>query len=320
MRTPKKQGGLSLVELMVAITLGLMILSGVLAIFANSNRIRGEIEKSSRQIENGRYAMQLLKNDLQAAGYLGEYVPPNSAPTGALPDPCATDATSVAGAMRFHVQGSDDYSGGLSCLADVKAGTDVLVVRHAAACSSANPLEAGCDDILPGAPYLQTSGCSTDGITYKLSTDTADLTLKKVGCANSASLRRFRTHLYFIANNNIGSDGIPTLKRAELAAGQFVIVPLVEGIENMQITYGIDSTGDGVPDTYTTAPTSTGDWWNTMTTQVDLLSRNENISVGYSDQKTYTLGGNVFGPYGDGYRRHVYSAATKLENPAGRRE
>lgn len=320
MRTPNKQGGLSLVELMIAVALGLMILSGVLAIFANSNRIRGEIEKSSRQIENGRYAMQLLKNDLQAAGYLGEYVPPNAAP-GVLPDICATDAASIEAGMRFHVQGNDNYLGGLACLQDVKDNTDVLVVRHAAACSSANPLEAGCDDIVAGAPYLQTSGCATDGISYKLSKDTGELTLRKVGCTNSANIRRFRTHIYFIANNNIGSDGVPTLKRAELGAGQFVIVPLVEGIENMQITYGIDNTNDGVPDdTYTTAPTTVADWWNTMAVKVDLLSRNESTSTGYTDQKTYTLGDNTFGPYNDGYRRHVYSAATKLENPAGRRE
>ena len=64
-----RQAGISLVELMVSITLGLMILSGVLVVFVNTSAARNEVEKTSRQIENGRYASEVLSEDLRLAGF-----------------------------------------------------------------------------------------------------------------------------------------------------------------------------------------------------------------------------------------------------------
>ena len=62
-------------------------------------------------------------------------------------------------------------------------------------------------------------------------------------------------HIYFIANNNDPGDGVPTLKRAELGTnGTFSIVPLVEGIENLQFEYGLDTNGDGMPDAVSADP------------------------------------------------------------------
>ena len=46
----QRQAGLSIVELMVSITLGLMILSGVLIVFVNTSAARMEVERTARQI------------------------------------------------------------------------------------------------------------------------------------------------------------------------------------------------------------------------------------------------------------------------------
>ena len=71
--TPRRrQFGLSLIELMVSVTLGLLILSGVLVVFVNTSAARNEVERTSRQIENGRYASELLTEDLRLAGFYGE--------------------------------------------------------------------------------------------------------------------------------------------------------------------------------------------------------------------------------------------------------
>lgn len=324
----ENQRGFSMVELMIAMTLGLLILGGMITVFSYNSSTRAELEKSSRQIENARYAMQLISNDLSMAGYLGEYVPPQSMPLAAVPNPCATDAATLTAAMIIHVQGYNNSAAAVTCISDVKAGTDVIVVRRAAACTARNPQEAGCDAVTEGLPYLQVSGCSTDPDPYRLSTASASLTLRKVSCAAAAlaSIRRYLTHIYFVANNNLSGDGIPTLKRAELGAGAFTIVPLVEGIENLQFEYGEDTTaspGDGTPDLYTdyAAPAATVlNWWNVMSVRVALLARNETISAGYTDNKTYVLAGETYGPFGDNYRRQALSAVVKLANPAGRRE
>ena len=64
------QRGLSLIELMISITLGLIILASLSTLFVNQSRTRVELDKSSRMIDNGRYAMELLSNDLRLAGWL----------------------------------------------------------------------------------------------------------------------------------------------------------------------------------------------------------------------------------------------------------
>jgi len=315
----KKQYGLTLVELMIAVALGLILLLGLATIYERNSVTRNELERSSRQLENGRYALQLLASDIKLAGYLGEFF--TTAAPAALPaNPCSDTIADLTTAFSLHVQGYNDGSGSLPCISDYKGG-DVIVVRRVSTCSAANPADTGCQ--APGLPYFQASGCSTDTApTFRLDTDTANLTLKKIGCVNAASQRRLLTHIYYVANNNVGSDGIPTLKRWELGSASNP-VPLVEGIESLQFEYGIDSDGDGAPNSYSSSPAAVGDWFNVVTVKIHLLSRNETQSLGYVDNKFYMLGDAripASGTFGDAYRRHAYSTTIVLENPAGRRQ
>src|SRR5450759_3134856 len=83
------QRGMTLVEWMVSITIGLILLAGLTALIAQQSSTQAELEKSSRQIENGRYAMQLLQDDIQLAGYYGEYsAAATLALPASLPNPC----------------------------------------------------------------------------------------------------------------------------------------------------------------------------------------------------------------------------------------
>src|SRR3546814_10074522 len=65
--------GYTLIEFMVAITLSLLVLASLTAIFISSMRARDEVERANQQVESGRYAAQLLMDDLQMAGYYGEF-------------------------------------------------------------------------------------------------------------------------------------------------------------------------------------------------------------------------------------------------------
>src|SRR5512144_2680363 len=89
------QLGFSIVEMMVAITLALFVLAGMGLTLANTASSRAELERALQQIENGRYAMQILSQDLHHAGYYGRYVSELPAPA-ALPDLCAVDLASLA--------------------------------------------------------------------------------------------------------------------------------------------------------------------------------------------------------------------------------
>ena len=159
-RPPRlRRGGFSLIELMISITLGLLILAGVTTLFANNSRTRQEIEKTSRQIENGRYAMQVLGDDLQGAGFLAEFdpTPLDTTALTALPDACATDLATLRTALPLHVQGYDNGVNAPTCLTDVKSGTDIVVVRRASTCVAGS---TNCDAIVAETPLFQASLCA----------------------------------------------------------------------------------------------------------------------------------------------------------------
>jgi type IV pilus assembly protein PilW len=334
--------GYTMVELLVSITIGLVILAALVTLFAGNSRERAEVERANQQTENGRYALQLLSEDVRDAGYLGSFNPgtvagPNPQlviPT-ALPNACATDVATLNSAMTLAVQGYDDGANAPGCLTDVRAGTDILVVRRASTCAVGT---AGCDPLVAGDVYLQAAGCAAQfsaGTYYALDFNLGNLNLLQKDCATPALLYLYRTHIYFIANDDKPGDGVPTLKRAELGAGAFNIVPLVEGIENLQLEYGLDTNvpTTGTPAVYTADPntynacvpaTCVAYWRNTVALQIDILSRNQTPTQGYTDTKTYTLGltaaggPNILGPFNDSYKRHTYSTVARLNNPAGR--
>jgi len=341
------QRGMSLVELMVAIAIGALIVAAMAVLFANNSRSRSATERASRQMENGRYALEVLRNDLFHAGYYGELDPAGLLATGVLtttkPDPCATDVGSVQSAMPVYVQGYDDVAATtLTCLNDVKAGTDVVVVRRVSGCVVG---AAGCAGVPAGAAAFQTSACSNAtelgsadiANHYRLDTDATVFTLKLRDCTTVAPKRRYVLRIYYVANNDRAGDGVPTLKFAELGAGAFATSSLVQGVENLQLEYGLDTDGNGDADVYTanpdlylgcgaaTPPTCVVNWTSVVSAKVFVLTRSIDITPGYVDAKTYVLGrkangdANEFSGLDPGYKRRVFQEVVRLQNPSGRR-
>ena len=338
-RAETRQFGYTIIELMIAITISLIILASLVAIFANNSRTRVEIERANQQTENGRYALQIIVDDLHNAGFLAEFNPAPLPTPAAKPDSCDATVGGLNNALPIAVQGYDNGANAPTCLSDIRPGTDILVVRHASTCAVGS---AGCDPNLLGNAYFQTSGCNNSAElasgniaqSFVLDTNPASFTLHQKDCVTLANQYQYRTHIYFVANNDNAGDAIPTLKRAELGgAGIFTIVPLVEGVENLQIEYGLDTTTTGSPAVYTANPDSyngctpavcVGYWRNTVAAKINVLTRNTTATQGYVDGKTYTFGlnfdgsVNTVGPFNDGYKRHAYASVVTLNNTAGR--
>jgi type IV pilus assembly protein PilW len=135
-------------------------------------------------------------------------------------------------------------------------------------------------------------------------------------------------------------------------------VAMVEGIEGFHVELGIDNRskpytgnptgspvnygvavnwydpltrttltnrGDGSPDgafvSCTTAtPCTLAQLINVTAVKIYVLVRSREASPGYTDSKTYTMGGTVMGPFGDDFKRHVYVSTIRLPNIAGRRQ
>ena len=264
----RSMAGVSLVEMMIAVTLGLLILAALASIFASSSHSRNEIERNSRQIENGRYAMELIAEDLRLAGFYGELNTGSVLPPGAVPDPCSTDPVVWKSAIRLAVYGWDEGLNVPPCLPlnNHKPRTDVLMIRRVASCAAGAP---NCEPFQGGLAYMQVSLCATENLLtpYELGITGAATgwNLHQRTCPAPAltPVRRYIVHIYYISLNN-GVDAIPTLKRLEFDGRQYTDVALVEGIEEMNIEYGVDwgpvvgplSAPDGRTDGYTTDPTT----------------------------------------------------------------
>lgn len=343
----RKQAGLSLIELMISLTIGLVLLLGITSLIVQQSQTRDELAKSSRQIDNGRYAIQLMHDDIEHAGFFGKYADLTAA-SGVLPDPCSTSATTMESALLLPVQGYNNIlpTATFSCKLDgvnttanadnYMAGTDILVIRRADTVTT--PLAS----VFPGVYYIQTNHANH---VIGTGSDTSVFTLFNATTSNTAAadVRALITRIYFISPCSVPAGGgtsctgsnddngrpIPTLKRLDLTsaggAPAFAMTRLVEGIENMQIDYGIDSNNDGYPDNnYTTVPSNSAEWSNVMTIRVNLLARNTECTTNYTDVKTYNLGtaGNIT-PSGScingGYKRHVFTELIRAINPSGRR-
>lgn len=340
--SPKRLRGFTLVELMIAITLSLFVIGGLAFLFVGSSKSARELDATNKQIENGKYALQVLQHEFQHAGFLS-YFNPNvlPAPT-ALPDPCATALADLDAALPLHIQGFDGVPG-WACLTDAKADSDVVVIRRASVCTTGSSPDCPVES---GVPYFQAASCqSTTQLGsplvsnhYRLVTNRAQLDRQTRKCDTTVLEpdRRYRVRIFYIANNYQPGDGIPTLVRIELGAGGFgAPVPIAPGIETMQLEYGIDTNGDGAPDAFDADP-NTRDacdpedcvqfWRNVVAVKAYLLARSESELVGQTDTKEFRLGLDADGAdvvitaSNDGYRRNVYSTLSRLNNPSMRRE
>ena len=226
----KNQAGLTLIEFMVSIAIGMLMIAALAILIANQSSTRAEIDKSGRMIENGRYAIQTVAADAQMAGYWGELSTMAAAP-GALPNPCSVVIADLEAAMPLHIQGYNDQASLAAPLSDCvknhKAGTDVLVVRRVDPITS--DLEtAGVIDpakAKPGQIYLQTG---LNGLTFDKvfnaangddTADAATFNLKKRN-GSPANMRKVLVNIYYVSTCSVcttgAEDAIPTLKRVEL--------------------------------------------------------------------------------------------------------
>jgi len=306
--TPGRQHGFSLVEIMVAMVLGIVILLAVSEVFISNSRTRGEIEKTGRQIENGIYALRLMEDELANAGFWGE-AGAQPVPAG-LPPLCPTSAAELEDAMGYPVQGAADS--GTDC-ENSKASSDFIALRRASTCAVGT---AGCALFSNGNFHIQVSACKdVSPGTVLLKSASADLTFTQRDCSTPAPVYRLFSRVYYVNDSD-------ELVRAELAGGNYnTVTSLVDGIEIMRFEYGIDTDGDGQIDEFTAAPATT-QWSDVVAVKVSLIARNPEPTAGYTDSRSYTLAGEEYEvPEAQrGFKRQLYSTTVHLRNVAGRRE
>lgn len=125
-RVGRAAAGLALVEIMIALALGLMVIAALGQLYSGSRQSYRLSDALTRLDENGRFAVDFLANDIRMAGYLscgGE-----SARIG--------NSVNGVGNWIYDTRGLKGYEGGVDTppadfTAQVRSGTDILIVRRA---------------------------------------------------------------------------------------------------------------------------------------------------------------------------------------------
>lgn len=348
--------GMSLVELLVAMVLSVFVIGTVITIFVGSKQSYQLHESLSRIQENGRYALQVLGRDIRLAGHLGEiqeYWRITESPSMATQIPVianecftapyrwvapyltAVDHDGNASTLSVFgpkIMGSnDDRNDFASCISDANHvdGTDIISIHYV------GPQSVPNGSRVQNQLYLRAD--INHGVIYRCS-DATGSCVPSTGSPWDATTDfhyPVQAMAYFIrpcaepgvdntcnTADDVDVPNIPSLVRLRLLSnGTLTTEVVAEGIENMQIQYGVDNTYQGFANQYRNAnsignATSTASWpgWNrVLSARIWILARSIDTQPGYTDTKTYTMAGVGSTPGGN-YRRQLFSMTSAIRN------
>jgi type IV pilus assembly protein PilW len=251
----EKESGVSLVELMVSIAISMIIMLAVVTMLSDASRSHMELNKSSQLIENGRFSVYQLQEDIHHSGFYGYFFYDDLAAPVTLPDPCVVNnPASILAAMALPIQGYNAGSltarpnlTGVGCAttfltnANLQGGSDILVIRRASTdrlfgVPVANEIylqsNVSTADIQIGNATTTVPGTVVDGdgviILPGNEADGDTVSIFQRDGITPADIRKYSVRIYFIAPCSIGNDpvtngvctagddGVPTLKMLEL--------------------------------------------------------------------------------------------------------
>ncbi|TWI54330.1 type IV pilus assembly protein PilW [Pseudomonas duriflava] len=273
----KRNKGFGLVELMIGLVLSLVIGAAVVQLFLSSKTTYRVQDAMARIQENGRFAVGFLARDIRMAGYMGcgniDQISIN-----VIAEPPPIDAANPLGQI---VSGSNNVpaSNNFNAL----AGTDIITLRRASSAGTKLVGNMSTDNAniqiednslgLISGDTLFLSDCTSADIfrATNVSSSGKKVTIAHASNMNSdnklskaygsdAELMAFEAITYFIRDTGRKtSSGDPI--RALWVQRQFAnrsdasaaAAELVEGVENMQIEYGMEGenvmvTADAVTD------------------------------------------------------------------------
>jgi type IV pilus assembly protein PilW len=338
----KSQFGLSLIEMMVGLAVGMLVVVAVLGLIVRMSMSRSEVDRTGRQIENGRFAIHKLAEDLRHAGYFGEFSDLVVPDAGVLAlDPCSTSAADLQALLALPVRPHHAVATASrpTCIpaADFLDGSNVLILRFA------SPLVTAPGSLDADVMYIQTTTAGSivarGNVSPPLDTFTLTRQTALPGAPVPGEIRKYIVRIYFLSpcsqtgcsSTADGGSPIPTLKMIELDGNggtpRFSApVAIAEGIERLEFDFGIDTDADGAPNRFTDCAsdcTTGDDLANIVTATAYAVSRDSEPTAGFTDAKSYELGeAGTYTPgtAAAGFRRHLYSSTLRLNNISMRRE
>lgn len=277
-RVGRRQGGLTLVEIMVALVIGLMLVVGTLQVFSANQQTYRLTDAAGRLQEDARFVMETLINDVRAAGFQG-CVTGSKVPNVVAGDVPPIDLIGTAIQPYHYDSGGNWQPAAPDGWADIGRtpvpGTDVIIIQRGG--DNLVPLAGdmagtSSDIVLAADPELEVgelvliADCDRANI-FRASTGSSGATLehdakdgqnttatlsKAYDTASSTEVMRFLHRAYFVSDTGRTTDAGDRL----ISLYQFTLPrtgtwsdgleELVEGVEHLRLLYGqqISNAGD----------------------------------------------------------------------------
>ncbi|WP_198411400.1 PilW family protein [Marinimicrobium alkaliphilum] len=333
-----RQKGLSLIELMISIAVGLVLMTGVVQLFLGS-RVTFETQQAvSRVQETGRMAIEFMAQDIRMAGYRG--CSQNVEPVSNLE--ASTDYNYDFGFGNeiegFSAGGTETHP--LGAGVTPVAGSDILVIRSSGedSVSIINKVPNNANFDVPGASnnecitgqdicegdVVMLSDCSQAAI-FRIANIASNNPINVVHSnanfpsgprnmspqlpmefGSGAEIVKMVTSTYYVAPSTV-NPGQTSLWKRQFGDS----FELVEGVETMRLRYGEDTSGNGVPDTYR-RHNVVSDWSRVGAVRIELLVRSETDGV-LEEPQPYVFDGADVTPT-DRRLRHVFINTIAVRN------
>lgn len=336
----QSQLGFTLVELMIAVTIGFIVVGAVGYLYLNARQSFRTTDNLSRVQENARLAMETMARDVRMAGYIGcanlktatlntiakPPVPLLSAAnaiTGLESGPSTPNfgGTTITRSAGDTISIMGAFGGSVSLVGNLApSNAQVQIAGNPASFAVGGTLiVSSCTNADAFSPTTVSSGSGTVTISHATSSncnrDAAGVCLpgpaNRVGSYGPDGVVSALEQLtYFIGTNDAGK---PALYRLNLAG---VPSELVEDVWDMQIQYGMDTNGDGAAETYSTATAVGTNWAQVVSARISLLLASPENNVVTSPQTYNFNGSSVAAAAGDRRLYQVLTSTIALRNRA----
>lgn len=312
-----RQHGVSLVELMISIALGLFLLAGLTYLYVGSKASYGTQTAVSKVQETLRFAFEYLTYDIRMAGYSGCINIRDAAPQVVANAP--VPKVGLGNSLRGYQNGSGWIKP--STWPNRVAGTDVIEISYVSNDCGSNlvaPFSNGSQlfiasnncGLVDNQVLIVTDCKRADVFRGTFSSSSGKINVAHGGAQNTqpagstcpggsgklvsecttagnyqgdAFLASLSGWVFYIGVN---PNGIPALYRG-VSDGSSAPDELVEGVYGMTFRYGLDTAVDSVfmADSYTASPT---DWTQVVSVEVTLAARStEDGAVPSSQSYSY---------------------------------
>lgn len=335
-----RQLGISMVEILIALVISLFLLGGIVQVYIGNKASYTFTDAIGRIQENGRFAMDTLTQDLRMAGFWGcatfdpddpANITNNLDPNGPGYDPALYDFIlqgMIEGTENDGLNGSDSVTlrGSKPMQVNVHPPYNVSTsaMLHVTANDSVQPGDIVMVSNCRGADIFQVTNTtnSTDANQNALVHNTGTGEPGNYNPSNcqggnahclsqtygsDAGLFEMQTVTYSIA---AGASGEPALWRSENG----INLELIEGIEQMQVLYGLDTDNDKFPNQYVIS-TAVPDMFDVISVRVMLLVRSDTDFIAEANQG-YTFNSNNI-TAADRRLRQVFTTTIALRNRVG---